>query len=186
MFVLESQKSEDIPEIESLLDLVFGPDRRNKSSYRFRQGVAPIDELSFVARSQGRLVGTIRYWPIAVGAERMPALLLGPLGVRPELEGLGIGAKLMTHSLQQAKSLGHNLVCLVGDPLYYGRFGFEAGESFGLFMDGENERFQALKLDPNGPPTPAGRLTSNAKFKSSTRATSRSTERGGGAGDRRG
>ncbi len=158
MFVLESQKSEDIPEIESLLDLVFGPDRRNKSSYRFRHGVEPIDELSFVARSQGKLVGTIRYWPIAVGAERMPALLLGPLGVRPELEGLGIGAKLMTHSLQQAKSLGHDLVCLVGDPLYYERFGFKTGESLGLFMDGENERFQALKLDHNGPPTPVGRL----------------------------
>jgi predicted N-acetyltransferase YhbS len=158
MFVLELQQSEDVPEIEFLLDLVFGPDRRNKSSYRFRHGVAPIDELSFVAHSQGKLVGTIRYWPIAVGAIRMPALLLGPLGVHPEFEGLGIGAKLMTHSLRQAKSLGHDLVCLVGDPPYYERFGFKAGENFGLVMNGENARFQALRLTPNMPQAASGQI----------------------------
>ena len=50
--------------------------------------------------------------------------MLGPIAVEPHLQGTGLGAALMRHSLKQARRLGHRLVILVGDEPYYAPFGF--------------------------------------------------------------
>ena len=76
--------------IEPLLDRCFGFDRHHKTVYRLREGVAPIDKLSFVALApDGGLLGSLRFWPIRIGAA--PASLLGPLAVEPALQGAGVG-----------------------------------------------------------------------------------------------
>ena len=49
--------------IEPLLDRCFGFDRHHKTVYRLREGVAPIDKLSFVALApDGGLLGSLRFW----------------------------------------------------------------------------------------------------------------------------
>ena len=51
-----------------VLDRVFGAERREKASYLYREEVAPVAPLSWVALDQNKkLVGSIRYWPIQVG-----------------------------------------------------------------------------------------------------------------------
>jgi predicted N-acetyltransferase YhbS len=109
-------------EIEHLLDLSFGEDRRRKVSYRYRPGIPPIARLCLVAREGGRLVGAIRYWPMLLGGENV--LLLGPLAIDPELRGQGIGRALIRASLAEAEAMGYRLVFLVGDPAYYAQHGF--------------------------------------------------------------
>src|SRR5258705_348113 len=69
--------------IEALLDRGFGTDRRRKRSYAFRRGVPRAEGLCLVALVDGKLAGSIRYWPIAIGEERQPPLLLRPLAVDP-------------------------------------------------------------------------------------------------------
>ncbi len=61
----------------------------------------------------GIVVGSVRQTPVMVG--KTPALLLGPLAVRPEWKKRGIGGKLMRMSLEAARKAGHKLVILVGD-----------------------------------------------------------------------
>jgi putative acetyltransferase len=56
--------------------------------------------------------------------EGMPALGLGPLSVAPHRQRSGIGAALMHGVLAAADALDESLVCLLGEPSYYGRFGF--------------------------------------------------------------
>ncbi len=115
----------DTGAIEQVLDAAFGIDRRIKTSYRLREGQAPIDGLSFVVRDRvDAVVGTISFWPLAIGAAARPALLLGPLAVQPRLQGSGIGQALMHCGLEEAKDHGHRLVLLVGDAPYYARAGF--------------------------------------------------------------
>ncbi|MEO1091075.1 MAG: N-acetyltransferase [Pseudomonadota bacterium] len=116
------------PSIETLLDRVFGADRGAKPSYALRAGVQPIADLARVAIDGGKLVGTIRYWPIRVG--QAPALLLGPLGVDPMRRGEGIGRRLVRDSLTVAQALGWNAVFLVGDLPYYAPLGFEPAGAF--------------------------------------------------------
>lgn len=136
-FALDSERPADAAAIEALLDAAFGADRRAKRSYSYRQGCASDAALRLVARDgDGRVVGTIRYWPIVVrkGRRRTPALLLGPLAVDPSLKGKGIGRALVRESLALAEEAGHRLVLLVGDGAYYRQFGFEPASPRGFVM----------------------------------------------------
>lgn len=134
--------------VERLYDDVFGPARFHKASYQFRDGVAPVKELSWIALEGDRLVGVIRYWPILVGETGHPALLLGPLAIAPDKAGKGIGRALMFKTLELAAQLGHDLVLLVGDVDYYKRFGFVPATPHGFVMPGETrpERLQVAPL----------------------------------------
>jgi len=146
---IEPEQPQDADAIEALLDEAFGPDRVKKQSYRYRQSAAPVAPLCLVAREEGRLLGTIRYWPIAIRGERRatPALLLGPIGVAADRRRERIGDRLIRQTLLQACELGHRLVLLVGDIGYYGRFGFRPATPYGIRMPGEQpERLQLLEF----------------------------------------
>ena len=122
MLSIHPEGPADGPQVEALLDRAFGVDRRAKTSYRYRIGIAPLDELCLVARVAGVLVGAIRYWPIQLDHE--PALLLGPLAIEHVKRSQGIGRALTEASLARAEVAGWRLVFLVGDPAYYARYGF--------------------------------------------------------------
>jgi predicted N-acetyltransferase YhbS len=125
MFRIQSESPQDSAEVELLYDLAFAPGRTALSSYRLRDGVAPVPDLSLVARDDLELLaGAIRYWPVRIGPAAAPALLLGPVAVHPTRQGEGLGALLISESLHRAAELGWTRVILVGDAPYYGRFGF--------------------------------------------------------------
>ena len=148
---IAAEQPADSPAIEILLDEAFGAERHKKQSYRFRQGIGPIEALCLVARARGRLVGTIRQWPVSILGDRRvtPALLLGPIGVARARRSEKIGDRLIRESLRLADELGHQIVLLVGDLSYYGRFGFRPAAPHGIFMPGEQpERLQVLELEP--------------------------------------
>lgn len=110
--------------VEWLYDLAFAPGRRALSSYQLRDGVPPVDDLCCVAIEDGVVGGAIRFWPVAVGDGRAPALLLGPVAVHPTRQGEGIGALLIGETLETARRIGWRRALLVGDLAYYRRFGF--------------------------------------------------------------
>ncbi len=121
---LSEERAEDRWEVEALYDSCFAPGREALSSYRLRDDVAPVAGLCLVARdSLGIVAGAIRYWPVRVGGAE--ALLLGPVAVHATRQGEGLGAWLITESLERSRTLGWARVMLVGDAPYYARFGFE-------------------------------------------------------------
>ena len=125
MFRVTREKPEDGAEVEWLLDLAFAPGRGALSSYQLRKDVGSVAELNSVARDEyDVLAGCIRYWPVEIGDNRDPALLLGPIAVHPTRQGEGLGALLIIETLDLAASLGWNRVLLIGDEPYYHRFGF--------------------------------------------------------------
>lgn len=128
MFTFDQERMSDSQDITALLDIVFGPSREEKASYALRRGVEPIDALSLVARHDGGIAATVRFWPIVVRDlitnTQSETLLLGPLAVAPEVQGHGVGSSLVEYSLNKAHSHGYHRVLLVGDRNYYGKFGF--------------------------------------------------------------
>ncbi len=148
----------DRPAVEALLDLVFGRDRRDRSSYHLRAGNPPRPELSFAARMDGRLVGSVQQTPVAVGDKGSRALLLGPLAVEPALRGQGIGRALLRHSLDAARAAGWLHVFLVGERDYYAPLGFGPAAAAGVRVAGEPaDRVHHMALAPDIPP-PCGEL----------------------------
>ncbi len=121
--VLSPLTHADLPALDRLDARAFGPGRFARSAYRLREGAEPDYALSFVAHVGTLLVGANRMTAIECGGQ--PALLLGPLTVEPAFHQRGIGAALVTRSLEAAQAAGHRLVLLVGDAPYYSRFGFK-------------------------------------------------------------
>lgn len=145
---LVKERPRDDEAIEAMTAAAFGPDRFHKTVYRLREDVAPMKDLCFVALDQkGKLVASIRNWPILI-SEQWPAILLGPLAIAPELRGLGYGKALMWHSMAQSRMLGHSRIILVGDPEYYNQFGFRRDLALNIQLPGwvEERRFLALEL----------------------------------------
>lgn len=125
MFRILPERPEDRDEVERLLDTAFAPGRTALSSYRLRDGVAPVAALCRIARDDyDAVAGCIRFWPIRIGEAGHPALLLGPVAVHPTRQGEGLGAILIDDALERARDLGWTRVVLVGDEPYYRRFGF--------------------------------------------------------------
>lgn len=145
--IVAERASDAVPR-EALLDRAMGAARKRKASEKLRRGRRPSEGLAFVARtSEGAVVGTVRLWDVAAGDDGRAALLLGPLAVEPGLKGGGVGSALMRHATEEAARLGHRAILLVGDPAYYGRFGFSAEKTGSLFMPGPFERHRLLALE---------------------------------------
>lgn len=147
MFNLTPESPKDLIEVETLYDLAFAPGRMALSSYRLREGVALIGELSLTARDEtGGLAGAIRYWPVRIGATGHRALLLGPIAVHPTHQGEGLGRVLISDSLSRAVDLGWSRVLLIGDEPYYRRFGFARAKGLSFPQPSNPERllFRAL------------------------------------------
>ena len=150
-YACEETTPEDHDAVEHLLDLSFGSDRHSKTSYRLREGNAPIPGLSLVVRDPGvGLAGTISFWPLAIGVTESPAILLGPLAVHPDRQTLGIGLMLMREGLALARAMGHGLVLLVGDEPYYSKLGFAKLPPGLISLPGpvNPDRFLFLELTP--------------------------------------
>jgi predicted N-acetyltransferase YhbS len=148
-FALTPATAADTPAIEHMLDLSFGLSRRTKTSYRLREGATAAAGLSHVVHdAELGLVGTISYWPLAIGASGTHALLLGPIAVHPQKQNLGIGLMLMRDTLAMAKTAGHQLVLLVGDAPYYERVGFKQVPDGKMLLPGpyDPRRFMFLEL----------------------------------------
>ena len=153
--VLRQEAGEDLEAVEALYDRVFGPARRSLSSYRLREGVSPVRDLCLVVcGSDGVLLGAVRFWPVRIGNDGMPALLAGPVGVHPTRQGEGLGAALLRAGLARAEQLPMlpdsgeagcwKRVVLVGDEPYYGRFGFRRALAEGLRFPSPTEPARVL------------------------------------------
>ena len=124
--VIAPEAPGEAAEAERLVDRAFGPGRYAKSAERLREHNHFIPELSYVAREGGRMVGTVRLWPVRIGEAK--ALLLGPIAVDPAARRRGLGAALAGRACTAAAEAGHERIVLVGDLGFFERTGFEALE----------------------------------------------------------
>lgn len=139
------QTDADLPAIERLMAEAFGPKRHSRSVWQLRPG-PPVPELCFVIRSDGETVGSLRFWEVMLGDQRI--LLLGPLAVRSSERGRGFGRELINEALARAKDGPLSLVLVSGEADYYPKFGFVPASPYGIDWPGfiEPERLQFFEL----------------------------------------
>lgn len=131
--------------VTALLDDAFGIDRHQRTAYLLRKGMHAIDHLSFGLWDDGALVGTIQCWPIRVADT--PLTLVGPVAVASNRQNAGLGTQLMQRMLDAARSDDPPMV-MIGDPEYYGRFGFTAERTSGWTLPGPWEPRRLLLRNP--------------------------------------
>lgn len=80
--------------------------------------------LSLVAEKEGEVVGHVAFSPVTFSGGEQGWFGLGPLSVRPDMQGQGIGSRLVREGLRRLQENGAVGCVLVGEPAYYRRFGF--------------------------------------------------------------
>ena len=84
--------------------------------------------LVLVAEAEKRVVGSIIFSSVHIpGSECGPSYILAPLAVAPEAQRMGVGSQLIESGLVVLRERAAELVFVLGDPRYYGRFGFNTG-----------------------------------------------------------
>lgn len=141
--------------LDALLDAAFGPDRRRRTAYLIRAGMAQLPYLSFaMVDDDGALIGSLQSWPVALtlaDGRQQPLVMVGPVAVEPALQRAGHGRLLMDHVVATARARGSDPLMLIGDPEYYGRFwGFSDAGTAGWQAPGPVERHRLLALSIDG------------------------------------
>ncbi len=96
-------------------------------------------------------VGHIAYSKLSLHeTSALKACVLAPLAVCPLFQKQGVGAALVRHSLKRLTETGHDLVVVLGEPHYYGRFGFTPRLAERLKTPYDGPYLQALALSDQG------------------------------------
>lgn len=150
--IVRLERPDDRDASVELERLAFGSDEEPRivEAVRDERG-----SFALVADDDG-IVGHVQFSTAWVGADEV--LALGPIGVRPERQGRGVGRSLVEGGLEEARRRGIAAVILLGDPAFYSRFGFEPAARHGwrnpyAGMEAEGfvvaeEDFQVAVLDP--------------------------------------
>lgn len=111
--------------------------------------IAPTGVLSLVAIRDDRLVGHAAFTRCAVPGRNSKPMLLGPVAVAPDMQQQGIGSALVREGLRLLTMRGAEQVHVLGDPDFYGRFGFKADKAVSPpfpLPRGWNHAWQSLPL----------------------------------------
>jgi len=146
------ERAADIDAIRALHDAVFGQPDEGQIVDGVRGSADAIEGGSLVALDgKGTVVGHLLASRGAIvgadGTERQ-VWMLGPFAVRADVQGRGVGARLMREQINLATRRGVPLICLLGAASYYPRFGFQPARSMGIEPPEPwpDDHWQALKL----------------------------------------
>lgn len=99
--------------------------------------------LSLVVEHDGYVVGHVAVSPVRLSDGSRGWYGLGPLSVGPGHQRQGLGSRLVREALARLQALGAAGCVVLGEPDFYGRFGFRAEP--GLALPGvPAEYFQAI------------------------------------------
>jgi putative acetyltransferase len=106
--------------------------------------------ISLIAESEEKVVGHIRFTPVALmpadSGLRLPGL--APMAVRPDFQRRGVGSALVKTGLIHITALDYDAVAVLGHPHFYPHFGFVPSTRYGIKSeyDVPEEVFMMLEL----------------------------------------
>lgn len=143
--VIRPAEADDFGSIEGLLDAAFGGTDESRLIAALRRDGDCVLEL--VATHELKLVGHLLFSRLRVEEARQKsfdAVALAPLAVQPKRQNTGIGTALVENAHNVLKEAGERLSVVLGEPDYYGRFGYSCERAAGFDSDYAGPYLQAL------------------------------------------
>ncbi|MGL4799282.1 MAG: GNAT family N-acetyltransferase [Cellulosilyticaceae bacterium] len=152
MAFIRTELEDDIHHIHAIHREAFGRAAEGDLVNALRHTNYFSPDLSLVAAVGDEQVGHILFTRIVIkdGSRTYPVLALAPVAVKPSFQKQGIGTELITEGLRLAKYAGHKAIIVLGDPKFYGRFGFERASKYDIIPPAgmPEEAFLIAKLGP--------------------------------------
>lgn len=123
--LVRSARPDDHDAIVAVTDAAF---KGEEEALRIVNELEP--EISLVYEDDGAIVGHTMLTRMEMGEHR--PFQLSPLSVAPSHQNRGIGSALVREVLRRADEAGEPIVLILGNPAYYGRFGFEPATPLGI------------------------------------------------------
>lgn len=126
--LIRTEAPADILAIDRLLKSTFETDAEANLVMRLRENGRRT--LSLVAcNEEGEVVGYVLFSPVTLQGEDLNWQGLAPLAVDANYRNQGIAAQLVKEGFSSLAEFGYPACVVLGDPAYYGRFGFIASEN---------------------------------------------------------
>jgi putative acetyltransferase len=106
--------------------------------------------VSLVAEDEGAVVGHVAFSSVTIDGQDIGWYGLCPVAVLSSERRHGIGEALIKAGLDRIEELSARGCVVLGDPAYYGRFGFRSDPDL-RFADAPAEYFQRLVIDGEPP-----------------------------------
>jgi predicted N-acetyltransferase YhbS len=152
IITIKPEQQADIDDIYKLNKLAFGQENEARLVDLLRTAPGYVPGLSLVATAENTVVGHILFSKIFVvsGDARHETLALAPMSVHPHYQKQGVGARLITQGLENARELGFGSVIVLGHEHYYPKFGFVPASRWGIRAPIEvpDDVFMAIELLP--------------------------------------
>jgi len=116
--------------------------------------------VSLVAVDRDEVIGHLALSPVGIGGEDRGWFGLGPVSVRPDCQGAGVGSALIRRGLDLLRKQGAAGCVVLGHPAYYRRFGFETDSAL-RYEGAPPEYFMRITF---GGSAPAGRVEYHPGF----------------------
>ena len=138
----------DVQAIRDVEEAAFGRADEAALVDRLRSEGAALAEL--VACEGRDVVGHILFSPLPIirPGGVLAAAALAPLAVRPDRQRRGVGAALAREGIAACRKAGMAAIVVLGEPAYYGRFGFRSELAEKLRAPFSGPAFMALELTP--------------------------------------
>ncbi len=109
-----------------------------------------IKNLTFVIEVDGQVQGAIFYTNSKIllhDKSELKTISFGPAFIDPSLQRQSLGRKLITHSINAAKDMGHKAIITLGYPYHYEPYGFVGAKAYNISMP-DNKFYKGLLALP--------------------------------------
>lgn len=106
--------------------------------------------VSLVADTNGKIIGHVAVSPVTISDGASAWFGLGPISVRPEHQRRGVGSNVTREALRILREQGAAGCVLLGEPEFYGRFGFRVDPHL-VLPNVPPGYFQSISFDSSRP-----------------------------------
>ncbi len=145
--LIRTEAPADILPINALLESAFETDAEAKLVMKLRENSRYT--LSLVACSdEGEVIGHLLFTPITIEGEDIGWQGMAPVAVKEEHRKQGIASALIKEGFDSLFELGYPACAVLGEPKFYGRFGFRDAQKFAMHCawDVPKGYFQVIEL----------------------------------------
>ena len=143
---IRNEEPKDIDQVRAIVCAAFPTEAESKLVDALRANGTAI--ISLVAVNDAEVLGHIMFSPVTTAPPtNAKGIGLAQVAVRPDMQSQGIGSQLIREGLRLCRDLDFDYCVVLGNPKYYGRFGFKRAIEAGIRNEyGEDEAFMCISF----------------------------------------
>ena len=124
-----------IADIHDLVRAAFGQNDEAILVDRLRDAGALVVSMVLVVNHEPVAHAAASPMSWSCGTNRTVVFALAPVSVKPEKQRMGYGSRIVRATIDRCRAAGGDILTVLGDPSYYGRFGFKPASQYGLKIE---------------------------------------------------